>query len=355
MDKIQNQAPQSNKGSAVMQTVIEKERIFPPTNGNPHPAKPSFTSVKSVAEAALLFPSDNPEVERKLSRCASFWERKTSKMEYFFYKGLLTILYVIYAFIRYFQYQYNRIKIKILNLAYNPSNTPQLIRQDVLKLQKLPKRLAAVLDTKSEGEVGGGVSGLINDGSEIVAWTVSAGVKHLTLYDYDGVLKKNSEDFRNGIYNKLSKYYGPSNVPKFAVRIPHLNKVYFNSPSDRTAGEHMDPKSKKVAIEVSLLSRKDGRETIVDLTKTMAELCVKGELKLSEVTMGLVDSELTQLVGHEPDLLLYFGPSLDLQGYPPWHIRLTEFYWEEDNDEVTYSVFIRGLNKYSSCKINVGK
>ena len=102
-------------------------------------------------------------------------------------------------------------------------------------------------------------------------------------------------------------------------------------------------------------SNRDGRETIVDLTKTMAELCAVNELSVSDITMDLVDSELKQLVGPEPDLLLYFGPSLDLQGFPPWHIRLTEFYWEKDNNEVIYSVFIRGLRQYAGCKVNVGK
>ncbi|SCU92791.1 LANO_0E02124g1_1 [Lachancea nothofagi CBS 11611] len=327
----------------------DHKRVPAITNGIVNPAKPSVGNVKRALETAILTPPDSEEVRKQYGQTQGLWSQSSGKLEYALYKTFLSILFVIYACVRYIQYEYNRVKIRILNLAYSPSNTPQLIRQDVMKLQKLPKRLAAILEKKREGDVGGGTSGLLNDGSELVAWSISAGIKHLTLYDYDGHLKRNVDEFRSSVFHKLCKYYDPTNVPKFAVRIPQWNKVYFNSANADTS------EAKKVAIEISLLSNRDGRETIIDLTKTMAELCAHDEMKLSDITMKLIDSELTQLVGHEPDLLLYFGPSLDLQGFPPWHIRLTEFYWERDNDQVTYSVFIRGLKKYASCKMNVGK
>ncbi|SCU81248.1 LAME_0B06194g1_1 [Lachancea meyersii CBS 8951] len=329
----------------------DHKRVPAITNGFKNPGKPSVGNVKKVLETAVLVPPNSEEVRRKLAQRnkTGMWGQSGGRLEYAMYKTLLSVLLVIYACVRYAQYEYNRVKILVLNLAYSPSNTPQLIRQDVLKLQKLPRRLAAILEKKREGDVGGGVSGVLNDGSELVAWSVSAGIKHLILYDHDGHLKRNVDDFRNNVSHKLSKFYDPSNVPRFAVRVPQWNKVYFNTPGAEVGA------AKKVAIEISLLSNRDGRETIIDLTRTMAELCAQNEMKLSDITMKLIDSELTQLVGHEPDLLLYFGPSLDLQGFPPWHIRLTEFYWEQDNDQVTYSVFIRGLKKFASCKMNVGK
>lgn len=315
-------------------------------------AKSKLKVFKAVTESALM-DEDSDMAERKMKRFSqgkTLLDREVSKIEYLMCKVLLVIMYMIYGFYRYLQYEYNKMKLRLLGIIYNPSNTPQLIRQDVTKLKKIPKRLAAILELKSASYVGGGVKGLMNDGSELVCWTVSAGIKHLILYDYDGVLKNNVLDFRKEIYNKLGKYYGPSNIPKYAVRIPHLNKIYFNEQDSKTPNER-----NKVAIEISLLSNRDGRETIVDLTKTMADLCASQELKLTDITMKLVDKELNHLVGPEPDLLLYFGPSLDLQGFPPWHLRLTELHWERDNDAVVYSVFIRGLQKYSACKINVGK
>lgn len=329
----------------------DKQRVSVVTNATRKSGKPGVTDVKGAVGSVLLTPTDSEAMRRKLESQKGVLGKSSGKIEFIFYKILLCVLYMLYACARYTQYHYNRAKILILNLAYSPSNTPQLIRQDVLKLQKLPKRLAAIVEKKREGDVGGGVSGVLNDGSDLVAWTISAGIKHLALYDFDGHLKRNVDEFRKSVFHKLTKYYDPSNVPKFAIRIPQWNKVYFNAPGQ----EADDTTSKKVAIEISLLSNRDGRETIIELTRTMADLCAQNEMQLSDITMKLIDSELTQLVGHEPDLLLYFGPNLDLQGFPPWHIRLTEFYWEQDNDQVTYSVFIRGLKKYAACKINVGK
>ncbi|SMN19897.1 similar to Saccharomyces cerevisiae YDL193W NUS1 Putative prenyltransferase, required for cell viability [Maudiozyma saulgeensis] len=310
-----------------------------------------FVDNRNINATPKIIQDNNNNNKNAASSSSSntFWKNEnTNYFKFTFYKIVLAVLFFMFGIFRYCQLQYNKSKLKILDLLYNPSNTPQLIRQDVVKLNKIPSRLAAILEVKPIGDVGGGLKGILNDASELVCWTISAGVKHLSLYDYDGVLQKNTDELRNAIYEHLSIYYGPANVPNFAIRIPHFNKILYNT---KVKG---DIKS-KVAIEVSLLSNRDGRETIVDLTRTMAELCSNKELNVNDITVDLVDTELKQLVGQEPDLLLYFGPSLDLQGYPPWHIRLTEFFWEEDNNQVTYSVFIRGLKQYAGCKVNVGK
>lgn len=335
-----DQIAENTRLQAAEDVDVSNNRVPPPQAGfMKDPSK--IKAFEAVTHLAAV----NRDQKKRSHQENSFWNnQEMSKIQYFIYKTLLVMMFLIFGLFRYFQYEYNKMKLRIWNLIYNPSNTPQLIRQDVAKLDKIPRRLAAILEMKSVGSVGGGVKGLMNDGSEVACWTVSAGIKHLTLYDYDGILKKNVMEFKNEIKAKLSGYFGTSHVPKFALRIPHKNKVYFSNDDTH-----------KVSLEISLLSNRDGRQTIVDLTKTMAELTRSKELQFQDITMRLMDRELTQLVGPEPDLLLYFGPSLDLQGFPPWHLRLTEFHWEQDNDQVTYSVFIRGLHKYSNCKINVGK
>ncbi|CAG98024.1 ditrans,polycis-polyprenyl diphosphate synthase [Kluyveromyces lactis] len=326
-----------------------KSRVPPATKT---PLDVSVSGLKKTVTQVM-----NTDVDDVLKRKNINTNQKFSgKIEYAIYKTLLIFLYVIYAITRYFQREYNRIAIKLLDLAYNPSNSPQLIRQDVNKLQKIPKRLAAILESKPEGDIGGGLPGLINDASDVVCWTVSAGIKHLILYDYDGKMKQNVHELRAGIHHKLAKYFGLDNVPKFAIKIPHTNQIFFDKDEDqKDLSPEKSTTKHKVAVEISLLSKVDGRDTILELTKTMADLCAKGQLKVEDVDTKLVNQELTQLVGHEPDLLLFFGPALDLQGFPPWHIRLTELYWETDNDQVSYYVFIRGLKQYADCKMNVGK
>ncbi|ODV63933.1 ditrans,polycis-polyprenyl diphosphate synthase [Ascoidea rubescens DSM 1968] len=272
---------------------------------------------------------------------------------YYFFHSILFIMLFFFSFYRGVQYVGNRLKLRFLSIAYNPSKSPQIIRDDVLKLPKIPKRVSSVLSLKPDQDEGGGVEGLINDSSEITAWCVAAGIQYLSIYEYNGVLKQRVPELRRSIHKKLSQYFGVNYVPNFVVKVPCLN-LTFNGVDDDFDVQSQGFNNKPV-IEISLLSVRDGRSTIVDLTKTMADLAVKNELVVDDVTIDLVDKQLTNLVGVEPDLIILFSPNLDLQSYPPWHIRLSEIYWEPDNDEVNYSVFLRALQKYSTCKVNVGK
>jgi dehydrodolichyl diphosphate syntase complex subunit NUS1 len=65
--------------------------------------------------------------------------------------------------------------------------------------------------------------------------------------------------------------------------------------------------------------------------------------------------EMRSLVSEEPDLLVLFTPHVQLQGFPPWQIRLTEIYHYPMNDEVSYVVFYKALESFANCKINVGR
>ena len=69
----------------------------------------------------------------------------------------------------------------------------------------------------------------------------------------------------------------------------------------------------------------------------------------------------------EPDLLILFSPRVDLQGFPPWQIRLTEILYSlsqlssvnhshlPDNTNFGYSVFIRALQMYDRAEMRLGR
>lgn len=260
-------------------------------------------------------------------------------------KAILLTIFFVLAIYKNFLYLYRRIFLRILTLAYYPSKTPQLIRNDVNKLGKMPKRLSCILDLKDDEDENGGIDGLINDISELAAWSISAGIMNLTIYEYNGVLIDYLPVLTRYIEKNLAVYFGTDSIPSFSIKVPHENSIIYSNNSH--------PNS--IDLSISLISRVDGKPTIVELTKTMSELALNLELSVKDITTELIDEELNTLVGLEPDLLLSFGPSLDLQDYPPWHIRLSEIYWEPDNMYVDYAVFLRALQKFSSCKVNLGK
>lgn len=177
------------------------------------------------------------------------------------------------------------------------------------------------------------------------------------------------------ITKKLSSYYGsPTQQPALQLFAPH-HAVYKNPQSEPSAD-----KSNPESLTLLLLSSTDGRETLVDLTKTLAEMSQNGKLSAQDITPELVDAEISEITTHptqstddeedeevyvksEPDLLLVFGPNLRLDGYPPWHIRLTEMYCTGDTsngltgygEAVEYQGFMKGLYHFAGSQMRFGR
>jgi undecaprenyl pyrophosphate synthase len=79
------------------------------------------------------------------------------------------------------------------------------------------------------------------------------------------------------------------------------------------------------------------------------------KLSPSDITPQLIDAEISETVMSEPELLILFGPSVKLDGYPPWQIRLTEIFHEPDNSEVEYLVWLKGLHRFARAEMRFGR
>lgn len=206
---------------------------------------------------------------------------------------------------------------------------------------------------------------------------------------FTGILKSCIPLLYKTIIAKLSSYYGsPSLQPSLRLFAPH-HSVYCPS-----AGESAVRRANKDTITVLLLSESDGRDTLVDLTKTLAEMSQNGKLSPEDITAELIDAEISEITSHpsqstpasqdfeattpnanalifhpvkpEPDLLLVFGPYVKLDGYPPWQIRLTEIFCTggkagnlaggvDEGLAVEYQGFLRGLWRYARAQMRFGR
>ena len=108
-------------------------------------------------------------------------------------------------------------------------------------------------------------------------------------------------------------------------------------------------------LSVLLLSAEDGRDSLVDLTKTLTEMSQRSKLSSNDVTQELIDAEITESVMGEPNLLVLFGPRVELSSYPPWQLRLTEIFHVQDNQGVGYQVFLRALYSYANAQMRFGR
>ena len=108
-------------------------------------------------------------------------------------------------------------------------------------------------------------------------------------------------------------------------------------------------------MSILFISAEDGRQTLVDLTKTLAEMAQRDKLSPEDVTVELVDAEITDNVMGEPDLLVLFSPDIEFKGYPPWQLRLTEIFHVQDSTGVQYQVFLRALHSFAKAQMRFGR
>ena len=147
----------------------------------------------------------------------------------------------------------------------------------------------------------------------------------------------------DSVSQKFTFYFG-GQQPRLSVTSPH--KEGFPLPAGESQQGH---------LRLHLISYEDGRDSMVDLTRTLTEMSQKGKLSPRDISMDLIDAELSEGIMPEPDLLITFGPHIELSGYPPWQIRLTEIFCLQDNEVVGYQVFLKALRNYAKAQMRHGK
>lgn len=256
-------------------------------------------------------------------------------------------------------------KDRILAILYYHHRTPELIQKDVKGLSRLPKHLSVILKLEDGGKGGAGLEALVDEVAEISAWCACVGIPMLSVYEQTGwyyemlfkallnlagILKSYVPATHRAVSRKLSSYFGPQK-PALSLRAPHVPSM---ESSSRTSTSE-SPRSGVQHLSVLLLSAEDGRDSLVDLTKTLTEMSQRSKLSPNDINVDLVDAEISESVMSEPDLLVLFGPSVKLSGYPPWQVRLTEIFHVQDNQGVGYQVFLRALYNFANAQMRFGR
>ncbi|KAK6430629.1 hypothetical protein LTR95_013210 [Oleoguttula sp. CCFEE 5521] len=239
--------------------------------------------------------------------------------------------------------------------------TPEIIARDVKPLARLPKHLSVILtlppDQKDVTLLLNRLDGLIHDACELVAWSAAAGIPVLSIYEKTGLLKSSQTHLHRRIEKTLTSYYGATNPhkPTFSLRAP--NTQSYTPPASPPSNHSSPPHPRqRPHITLLLLSAADSRQTLVDLTRTLASMSQSHTLSPSDISPALIDAELEESVMGEPDLLIMFGEKATLEGYPPWQVRLTEIFQLADyTGGVGYHVFVRGLRKYAGAEMRFGR
>lgn len=282
--------------------------------------------------------------------------KKTGPIKALLFFAVYHIIALGFSIFFRFRRAYHLFYTKLVSLIKYHHRTPEFIAGDVAHLEKLPKHLSVVLEFNQDDEQQGnaGLEGLVNDVCEIAAWASSAGISFLSVYERTGVLKNYLPQTHASIENTLELYFGSDRKPTLSLRAPHLPSYSPPNTPPQTA-QHSSTKDERQHLTVLLLSEHDGRDTIVDLTRTLADMAQRGDVRQEQINMDLIDAQLNDHVSGEPDLLILFSPTVQLRGYPPWQLRLTEIFHLPDNKGVNYQVFLRALHNFAKVEMRLGR
>ncbi|KAL8948737.1 MAG: hypothetical protein Q9222_005105 [Ikaeria aurantiellina] len=258
---------------------------------------------------------------------------------------VFTAMHLLFSVYIHLRQTFHIVLDRIFAVLYYHHRAPEFIKQDVRSLDRLPQHLSVILELKEEEQGFAGLERLLDELSEISAWTAGAGIPRLSVYERTGILKDHIQRTHRMVASKLHAYFG-SQVPSLQIQAPHIpsfsNDV--TEPNRSSSGD----------LSILLLSESDGRTTLVDLTKTLAEMSQRNKISADDISMDLIDAEISEVMT-EPDLLILFDPYVKLQGYPPWQIRLTEIYHSQDNSGVGYQVFLRALYNFANAQMKFGR
>ncbi|XP_074285797.1 uncharacterized protein LOC141611217 isoform X1 [Silene latifolia] len=167
----------------------------------------------------------------------------------------------------------------------------------------------------------------ISDVIELVQWVAATGVRHLCLYDAEGVLKKSRETI----------------IAKCNAR-PWQGV--------ETACAPLEPGQ----LTLEFTSVTDGKEGVVKAANLLF-LKYQGDPDKPKFTEPLL-SEALQLVGcsgPEPDLLLVYGPTRCHLGFPAWRLRYTEIVHMGSLKSRKQGSLVKAMYRFTTVRQNYGK
>ncbi|GAP83464.2 putative di- -cis-decaprenylcistransferase [Rosellinia necatrix] len=255
------------------------------------------------------------------------------------YALLYLLVHAVFSLCIRIRIAYRAVSNRLVSILKHHYNSPEYIARDVATLKRLPGHLSIILTLENGGK-GDALEKLVNEASEVAAWCAAAGIPTLSVYERTGVLKRYMTQTHRSVCHRFKTWFGKRQAPPLAL-------FARGAPTIRSHNRQ--------GLDLILVSEDDGREAMVDLTRVLTEMVQKEKIAAKDITMDVIDNELSEAVMREPDLLISFEPYVDLQGYPPWAIRLTEIHCSPDNQGVGYQLFLRALRRYAQATFKLGK
>ncbi|CAO3597723.1 unnamed protein product [Absidia cylindrospora] len=213
------------------------------------------------------------------------------------------------------------------------SNILSMLNDDKTQLSKIPRHLAITLSSELLFErTEDDWNMIVNDVCQVSCWAWEMGIKELSVYEASGVLKSMAVD----IYKQQSK-------------VLHEWKQQHHPTSSSLAENDFG---------FLILSLDDAQSQLVDATQKSFKHINNNQEKVSSININLVDEFMNETMS-DPDLMVVYDGLphhyISLDGYPPWHIRLTEFINSTSHHRLDYMLFSSCLYRYAKVEQRLGR
>lgn len=159
-------------------TAEERERLMKPFL----PAEPTSSDPSRAPSPAAK--------SKQAKRRQSHSKRKAGIVRQALYVFIYTAVSFVFSLFFRFRRAWRLGKGKVVALLKYHHRTPEFIQRDTQHLDKLPQHLSVILELHQSDEDQGnaGLEGLMHDVCEIAAWSASAGIPFLSIYEPTGML-----------------------------------------------------------------------------------------------------------------------------------------------------------------------
>ncbi|XP_046877908.1 dehydrodolichyl diphosphate synthase complex subunit nus1 [Hypomesus transpacificus] len=205
---------------------------------------------------------------------------------------------------------------------------------DGKSLEKLPLHLGLLITEEEPSHT---------DIANLVVWCMAVGISYVSVYDNQGVLRRNNSRLQEEIFRQQQDLLGPEGSK--------LSVEFLSNGTDK-----QDYQVLRGQPVVRVLSAEDGKQSIVQAALQLCREVEQQQRSSSDISVSLLDSLLRESTNiPDPDLVLKFGPVESTLGFLPWQIRLTEFISFPSHLDMSYEDLFGALQRFATCEQRVGK
>ncbi|XP_059130356.1 dehydrodolichyl diphosphate synthase complex subunit Nus1-like isoform X1 [Peromyscus eremicus] len=204
-------------------------------------------------------------------------------------------------------------------------------RADCGTLHKLPVHLGLLI-TELEHS--------FSDVASIVVWCVAVGISYVSVYDHQGIFKRNNSRLMEEILKRQQELWG-------------LDYSRYSAELAESSGKDGLVLICRSAVQV--LSPEDGKADVVRAAQDFCQLVARQQRRATDLNVDVFDRLLRSHGFPDPDLVLKFGSVDSTLGFLPWQIRLAEIVSLPSHLNLPYEDFFSALCQYATSEPRLGK